>query len=257
MATLQGMSERAATSFLVLAFAMLWVPLGQHAFLREHWMKLGTFMAPFLLFVAFNFARNHDLRTDPRFLSLILLVAYIVHQFEEHWIDVFGRTYAFYPYLNDFLSGLTGSERTTEFMSPTSIFVINTSLVWLVGALGIWRGSNHVFAALCMTAIVVVNAVSHVGAGFISGSYNPGLVTGILVFLPLGVAVYVWLLRANLASTGQILASILWGLVAHVVMIAGILAMHQFAWIPEVAYFAVLIAWSCIPAIRFKALSTL
>ena len=119
------MNERAAISLLVLAFAMLWVPLGQHVFLIEHWMKLGTFMAPFMLFVAFAFAKNDDPRTDPRFLSLILLVAYIIHQFEEHWVDFFGQTYAFYAYLNAFLSGLTGSDSTTEFMSPTSIFVIN------------------------------------------------------------------------------------------------------------------------------------
>ncbi|MEJ8562340.1 HXXEE domain-containing protein [Yoonia sp. GPGPB17] len=209
-------------------------------------------MAPFLLFVAFAVAKDDDPRTNPRFLSLILLVAYIVHQFEEHWIDAFGQTYAFHPYLNDFLSDLTGSQRGTEFMSPTSIFVINTSLVWLVGALGLWRGSNHIFATLCMAAIVVVNAVSHIGASLIAGGYNPGLVTGIVIFVPLGVAVYVWLLRANLATLRQILGSILWGLVAHVIMITGILVMHQFAPVPEVAYFAALIVWSLIPAIRVK-----
>ena len=37
---------------LAFAFVLLWVPMGQHAFLFAHWMKLGTFMAPFLVFVA-------------------------------------------------------------------------------------------------------------------------------------------------------------------------------------------------------------
>lgn len=244
--------KKTSISFLILAFAMLWFPLGQHAFLTEHWMKLGTFMAPFLLLVAFAFTENDDPRTDPRFISLILLIAYIVHQFEEHWIDIFGQTYAFSPYLNDFLSGLTGSQPATEFMSPTSIFVINTSLVWLVGALGVWRGSDHIFATLCMAAIVFVNAFSHLGAGFIAGTYNPGLATGIVIFIPLSIWIYVWLMRANLATRGQILVSILWGLLAHVIMIAGILAMYQSAWIPEVAYFFALIVWSVIPSIRFR-----
>lgn len=249
------MSDRASTSLLILAFAMLWVPLGQHAFLTEHWMKVGAFMAPFLLFVAFAFAKGGEPRTDPRFLSLVLLTAYIVHQFEEHWVDLFGQTYAFYGYLNAFLSGLTGSESGTEFMSPTSIFVINTSLVWLVGSLGIWLGRDHIFATLCMAAIVVVNAVSHIAASFIGGGYNPGLLTGIVIFVPLGVAVYVWLARAHLASIRQILLSILWGLIAHVIMIAGILAMHRVMWLSEFAYYAALIAWSLVPAYRFSILS--
>lgn len=246
------MSNRASLSLLILAFAMLWVPLGQHAFLTKHWMKLGTFMAPFLLFVAFAFAKNDDPRTNPRIMSLILLVAYIIHQFEEHWVDIYGQTYAFHPYLNDFLSGLIGYESRIEFMSPTSIFVINTSLVWLVGALGVWCGSNHIFATLCMTAIVVVNAVSHISAGFIGGVYNPGLMTAIVIFIPLGIIVYVWLLQARLASMRQILASILWGLIAHVVLISGVLAIHQFDWFSEFAYFVALVAWSLVPGLRFS-----
>lgn len=237
---------------MVFAFLMLWVPLGQHTFLTVHWMKLGTFMAPFLLFVAFVFAKHVDPRIEPRLLSLLLLVAYIFHQFEEHWIDVLGQNYAFYPYLNGFLSSLTGSATGTEFMSPLSIFVINTSLVWLVGALGIWRGSDHVFATLCMAGIVVVNAASHIVAGIIGGGYNPGLLTGVVLFLPLGVAAYVWLLRAKLATVRLALASVLWAVLAHVIMIAGILAMNRFTWIPELAYFVALVVWSLLPAFLFS-----
>ncbi|MEL6896643.1 MAG: hypothetical protein AAFP90_11115 [Planctomycetota bacterium] len=40
-------------------FGMLWDPLGQHKFLIQHWMKVGKFMAPFLLTVAFAFFDSH------------------------------------------------------------------------------------------------------------------------------------------------------------------------------------------------------
>ena len=241
------MSDRRSLAALVFAFALLWIPLGQHDFLTQHWMKVGAFMAPFLVLVALSFS-DKSLRLDARTVSLVLLVAYIIHQFEEHWVDSYGRTYAFKPNLNEFLSGLLGRSDVQEFMSDTSVFVINTSLVWLVGALAIWRGSQHVFAALCMASIVVINAVSHIGAALIAGSYNPGLLTGVVLFLPVGIGAYVWLARTSKPPLMIIAASLAWGLIAHVLMISGVLALNRFDQFPEIAYFSVLIAWSLLPA---------
>ncbi|MEO0604330.1 MAG: hypothetical protein AAF211_23040, partial [Myxococcota bacterium] len=132
-------SSRLTGAFVVLAFAMLWVPVGQHDFLIPHWMKVGTFMAPFLLFVASAF-RDDDARpahTDLAVLSVWMLVAYIVHQFEEHWIDVLGNSYAFYDTVNGLLMGVFGVEDGPRPLTGAGIFVINTSLVWLVGALAL------------------------------------------------------------------------------------------------------------------------
>ncbi|MEO0715112.1 MAG: HXXEE domain-containing protein, partial [Pseudomonadota bacterium] len=228
-------------------FALLWVPLGQHDFLVQHWMKVGTFMAPFLVFVAASFSTSGAF-INARSISLALLVAYILHQFEEHWVDVYGHGFAFKPYLNEFLSGLLGHAQVRDLMSDASVFVINTSLVWLVGALAVWRGGGHIFAALCMAAIVVVNAISHIGAGLISGSYNPGLLTSVLVFLPVGIGAYVLLARSPAATASLISASLIWGLVAHLIIIGGILAMGQMSSLPESVFFAALIVWSVLPA---------
>ncbi|MEL6919890.1 MAG: HXXEE domain-containing protein [Pseudomonadota bacterium] len=244
------MAKGVSLGALIAAFAFLWVPLGQHDFLVQHWMKVGTFMAPFLVLVAFSFSPSERF-INARSISLALLVAYILHQFEEHWVDIYGRGYAFKPYLNAFLSDLLGHAQVQELMSDASIFVINTSLVWLVGALAVWRESEHIFAAFCMAAIVVVNAISHIGAGLISGSYNPGLLTAILIFLPIGVGAYVLLARSPSATAGLISASLIWGLAAHLIMIGGILAMSQMSERPESVYFAALIAWSVLPAFIF------
>ena len=241
------MNDRRSLSALSVAFAFLWLPVGQHDFLTEHWMKVGTFMAPFLLLVGLSLS-NETTQNDARAVSLLLLIVYIVHQFEEHRIDLYGRSYAFKPNLNEFLSDILGRPTVQEFMSDTSVFVINTSLVWLVGALAIWRGSQHVFAALCMASIVVVNAISHLGAALIAGSYNPGLLTGVVLFLPIGIGAYVLLGHTAKPSRRIILASLAWGLIAHVLMISGVLALNQFSQIPESAYFAVLIAWALLPA---------
>ncbi|MEM7768058.1 MAG: HXXEE domain-containing protein [Pseudomonadota bacterium] len=232
---------------LIAAFALLWVPLGQHEFLVQHWMKVGTFIAPFLIFLAASFSSSATF-ISARSISLALLVAYILHQFEEHWVDVYGRTFAFKPLLNEYLSGLLGHSEVQQLMSDASVFVINTSLVWLVGALAVWRGGGHIFAALCMAAIVVVNAISHIGAGLISGSYNPGLLTSVLVFLPVGIGAYVLLARSPAATASLISVSLIWGLIAHLIMIGGILAMSQMSSLPESIFFAALIVWSVLPA---------
>jgi len=244
------MTKIVSLGALIAAFALLWVPLGQHNFLVQHWMKVGTFMSPFLVLVAASFSKPGR-AIDARSISLVLLLAYILHQFEEHWVDIYGRGYAFKPYLNAFLSGLLGHAQAAELMSDASVFVINTSLVWLVGALAVWRGGEHIFAALCIAAIVVVNAISHIGAGLISGSYNPGLLTAVLVFLPVGVGAYVLLVRSEAATASLISASLIWGLIAHLIMIGGILAMSQTPELPESFLFAALIAWSVLPAFIF------
>ncbi|MEM1079381.1 MAG: HXXEE domain-containing protein [Pseudomonadota bacterium] len=241
------MNDRRSFAALVVAFAFLWIPFGQHGFLMQHWMKVGTFMGPFLILVALSFS-DKSTRLNARTVSLVLLVAYIIHQFEEHWIDLYGRTYAFKPSLNEFLSNLLGRPDVQEFMSDMSVFVINTSLVWLVGALAIWRGGENVFAALCMASIVAVNAISHIGAALLSESYNPGLLTGVFLFLPIGIWAHIWLGRNSQATRLLHLASLAWALIAHILMIIGILAMNQFSQIPESAYFAVLVVWSLLPA---------
>lgn len=246
------MQDRLVLSAIVFAFFTLWAPLGQHDFLYQHWMKVGAFMAPFLVMTAAAFYSASDDKLDPRTIALSLWVAYIIHQFEEHWIDLLGRHYAFKSSLNEILAGLIGDPSKTEILSDASVFVINTSLVWLVAALAIWRGSTYIFPTLCMTAIVVVNAISHLGAGLASLSYNPGLATAIVIFLPLGSFVYVWLVRSGLASLKLCGFSLLWGLVAHAIMVLGLLFMAQFDRPNEPVFFAALITWSILPCFLFK-----
>ena len=213
-------SSRTALVFLVLTFGMLWIPVGQHTFLNAHWMKVGTFAAPWLLFVATLRDDRPRMLEDPVMLSAWMLVAYIAHQFEEHWIDVFGNVYAFHGTVNGLLMGVFGAPK--EPLSPAGIFVINTSLVWLVGSIALWRSPQQVFPALAMAGIIVVNALSHIGVGVANGAYNAGLLTSIAVFLPLGSFVYVQALRNGWADRQQVTVSLVWAVLAHVVMVGGL-----------------------------------
>ena len=153
-------------------------------------MKLGIYIAPFLLFIFFSVRtkQTDSILSDTKLMSLLMLLAYIIHQYEEHWIDLFGNQYAFYGYINELLLGLPNAQNTSVMpLSPASIFVINTSLVWLVGVIAIWRSPQHLFPALAMAGITLVNAASHIMAGIAKQSYNPGLVTAIVIFVPLAI----------------------------------------------------------------------
>ncbi|MEO0911886.1 MAG: HXXEE domain-containing protein [Pseudomonadota bacterium] len=242
--------------FLVLAFTMLWLPVGQYPFLIDHWMKIGTFMAPFLLLVAFAFKqpKSEKASIDFRLASLILLVAYIVHQFEEHWIDIFGNVYAFQGHVNAVLLGALDAPAGAEWpLTKEVIFFINTSLVWLVAALAIWSAPRHVFPALAMMGIVLVNAVAHINTTVTGGGYNPGLLTSLVIFLPLSLTFYVKSVRSGLASLKEVLASVLWAVLAHVVMIAGVLGANWFNLFPEQVYYVLLILWSIVPVFMFRS----
>ena len=241
---------------ICLSFFMLWAPLGQYNFLVENWMKLGIYGAPFLLFMFFasRTQETESVLSDIKLMSVLMLIAYIVHQYEEHWIDLLGNQYAFYGYINELiLSALNTQNLSAMPLSPEAIFVINTSLVWLIGVIAIWRSPNHLFPALSMAGIVLVNAASHIMAGIVKQSYNPGLLTAVVIFVPLAIAFYRHILITTPTASVQVKVSIVWAVLAHVIMIGGLLAANWFKLFPEYIYFVMLILWSIIPAFLFNS----
>ncbi|MEM1259914.1 MAG: HXXEE domain-containing protein [Bacteroidota bacterium] len=238
------------TSILLL-FLMLWAPLGQYEFLIEHWMKIGTYSIPFVgigIFAFKDIGTNMSLGSNLRFLALIMLVAYFFHQFEEHWVDLFGNHYAFYSYNNNFiLSALGQPNALVKPLTKESIFVINTSLVWLVGLLSLSRSPRHLFPFFAMASIVLINGVVHIVGGMFKFRYNPGLFTSIVIFIPL----YFWIIkqvRHRVTNFGMhVVLGLIWAFLAHVIMVAGLLFANWYKVIPEYLFWIALVFWSIIP----------
>jgi len=248
-------NSRITFASICLLFFMLWAPLGQYDFLIENWMKIGIYVAPFILFIFFSCRTEQTVAvfSDTKLISVVLLVAYIIHQFEEHWIDISGNQYAFYEYFNTLFLGVLGvQDSSVIILSREAIFVINTSLVWLVGIIAIWRSPKQLFPVLAMNGIVLVNAISHIFPGILKQSYNPGLLTAIVIFLPMAIAFYRKVLFTNPGAKLQVIASIVWAILAHAILISGLLLANLFELIPEKVYFVVLVVWSVIPAFLFN-----
>ena len=240
----------------MLLFTMLWLPLGQYDFLLDHWMKIGTYAVPFLLIGAFSFTEKSIIKqvlTDYRFISTLMLIAYILHQHEEHWIDLFGNYYAFYGFNNNFiLTALGNPESSIRPLTKESIFMINTSLVWLVGAIAIWRSPKHLFPAIAMASIIAVNGVVHILAAIVNWRYNPGLLTSILIFIPLYYLLVRIILSRSFAYKKEIISGLVWAFLAHIIMVAGLLMANWFKLFPEIVYFILLVVWSLVPLILFR-----
>ncbi|MEL6916825.1 MAG: HXXEE domain-containing protein [Bacteroidota bacterium] len=219
-------------------------------------MKVGTYGIPFLLIGLYSFLEKKTVKDQLknfRFISVLMLCTYILHQFEEHWIDIYGNYYAFYTFNNDLIrSALGESDMMINPLTKESVYVINTSLVWLVGFLAIWRSPKHLFPLFAMGGIILVNAFVHIVAGMLKWTYNPGLLTSILVFVPVYIWFAMYIHRRYPAYKKQLIFGILWAFLAHIIMVTGIMAANYFYLIPELLYFIVLVLWSLLPVWVFN-----
>jgi len=159
---------------------------------------------------------------DPAWLVCLVLPVYMIHQFEEHGVDLLGRRYQFIVEMCRVLGhpDLASCPADREF-----IFAVNVGAVWIAGLTAIvWRHRNPMVGA-CAYGIILVNGFLHVvPGGLVRWTYNPGLLTSAVLFLPLSAYALWALRRADLLDARRVLAVVASGVVLHVILIAGLLA---------------------------------
>lgn len=136
----------------------------------HNWPQAGVLIAAMLLLIAPAIDR-----TMGRAVLLIYtwLPLYMVHQYEE------------YP-LGHFLAWIRRAmPRDAAFLTERKVALINLGIVWLLYVLAFyaaWAGNAAV--ALYAPYLAGVNGIVHVIWWVRFRGYNPGLVTGVLLFLP-------------------------------------------------------------------------
>jgi hypothetical protein len=144
----------------------------------------------------------------PLAVTFLHLPAYMIHQYEEHDHDRFRL------FFNETIG------KGFDVLSPLAVFVTNVPGVWGVIALSLYGAvSVNLGWALIAVYLVLVNAVVHIVHAVIFRRYNPGLVTAVVVFLPL---VAFTLIAVNHAGGGSMSSHAL-GLIAAVAIHAAIL----------------------------------
>ncbi|WP_260740634.1 HXXEE domain-containing protein [Tunturiibacter lichenicola] len=169
--------------------------------LRDNWVYGGFLAALMLLALTPVLARDWS----PGLLLIWLqLPIYMLHQYEEHDDDSFRR------FVNTTIGG------GKDVLSRFDVFVINIAGVWGVDTIAFWLAARvHLGLGLIAVYLSLVNSVGHCAQAVALRRYNPGLVSSILLFIPLGVAT-LWVL----ARTGEVTPT------DHVIGLAAALVIH-------------------------------
>lgn len=138
----------------------------------------------------------------PEVLVFLTLPIYMIHQYEEHDADRFRH------FVNMTMAG------GRDALTPLAVFVINIFGVWLPLAACIVLMRSHdagigTFAAW----LLLVNALLHIVTALRGRGYNPGLVTAVFLFIPLGLAALAALWAE--ATATQILAGLVLAVALH------------------------------------------
>jgi hypothetical protein len=113
--------------------------------------------------------------------TFICLPVYMIHQYEEHDDDRF-RT---------FVNRILGNGR--EVLTPLAVFVTNIIGVWAVLGAAFWLAASvNLGYGFIAAYLLLLNAVIHIVQAIAARTYNPGLITAIVLFFPAGF----WCLRS-------------------------------------------------------------
>lgn len=130
------------------------------------------------------------------------LVAYMLHQYEEHDDDRFRR------FVNDMLH--------REALTRGAVFVINIFGVWGVFAATLWATERLSPGWAAVSGwFLLVNGAAHAGQAIALRRSNPGLWTALALFLPLGG----WTLYALPVSGTQTALAILIVVALHAMIV--------------------------------------
>ncbi len=155
--------------------------------LMSNWVY-GGFLASFLILALIALAARD--MTAALVVVALQLPVYMLHQYEEHDDDRFRR----------FFNDLIGKGR--ELLTTPAVFVINIGCVWAVYlAATVLAATVDLGFGLIAIYGTLVNAVVHLGAAAAKRSYNPGLGTAIVLFLPAGIA-GLWLVSSTGTGAG-------------------------------------------------------
>jgi hypothetical protein len=143
------------------------------AWIFSNWMYAGLMIGLFLLALV-------PLLAGVWSLALLLVYlhgpGYMLHQVEEHAADRFRR----------FVNLHIGHGR--EALTTEAVVWINVPCVWGINLVALYL-ARFVEIGLGLIAVyaMLVNAVTHIVAAAVLRRYNPGLVSAVVLFLPLSL----------------------------------------------------------------------
>jgi hypothetical protein len=176
------------------------------AWLFANWMYAGLVAALFLLALAPLLGGGWS---GALVLTYLLLPIYMIHQVEEHAGDRF-RTY--------FNAHLGGGR---EVLTTPAVVTINLGGVWLVYMLALYAAWFEAPGfGLILAYTTLINAILHIAPAAKDRAYNPGLVTAVVLFVPMALAALVALARSPGVGVGDHVLGLSVAILIHGAIIA-------------------------------------
>jgi hypothetical protein len=219
---------------------------GVSAFLFE-WPYVGLAVTPLMIAWLALERRAADapprLR-DPAFVLPLLWPMYLVHQFEEHGVDLLGRHYAF---LGDLCAALGHANDPGGCPAdPAFIFAVNGVGSQISFAMSLVFRRRRPLVAACAWGIPLVNAVTHVASAIAHRAYNPGVLTSLILFAPLCAWMLFTVVQSGVVERRQIPRIVATGALAHAVLLAS-LVLHAHGWLSYGGLLAINAANGLVP----------
>jgi hypothetical protein len=217
------------------------------------WAGLGLAM---LLLARLLFGDLRGDRAVPRtrdmaWLAWAATAAYLLHQFEEHGVDAQGAPYAF----RGVLCAAFGFADAAACPIPEAfITAVNLPVVWLAGPIAALLGRRWPAIAFSYLSVPAVNAFAHIGPAVATGAYNPGLLTAVLLFLPLSLWAFRIALRRPDLGWRAVAATIVGGVAVHAVLMLSLRA-YLAGRLGEGALLAIQIVNPAIPMLLVAAVA--
>lgn len=195
----------------MFAFALVWP-----------WIGIGAAGLLFVLLCtnALRSDRSVTRWRDMAWLTWAGTFVYLVHQFEEHGIDATDHAYAF----RGFLCTAVGFSDPNACPVPLSFITAVNVAVWLAGPISALLATRWPVIGLSFFAIPAVNLFAHAGPAVLSGHYNPGLLTALVLFLPLCLIVFAAALSHYGLGVRSIMATLFAGVALHIVLMTSLVA---------------------------------
>ena len=149
------------------------------SFISANWQKALPALSAIGIAAWIAFFRDNPL--SERALFAALLVIYFLHQIEEHlWpggFRQFADAHIFHSGNDDWPVDMGG------------VALVNVGFVWLPMALAIAFPEALRWVGLVWIGLTLINGLTHIAPAIKLRMYNPGLVTGVVLFLPFTIFV--------------------------------------------------------------------
>jgi hypothetical protein len=183
-------------------------------------MGLGAGIVFLVLLFGTNIMRSSTSGSrwwDPVWLAWLTVPMYLLHVFEEYAHDVFGRVYLI---ADDVCKG-QGYPPYPDCPIPTAHFpLVNIALVWVAAPLAAWLSRRNIVIGLTFYGLILFNGVLHIVTALLQGSdAYPGVVTGVLLFIPISLWVIYVCLKSGVMNAKAVAVAFAGGIVGHILLV--------------------------------------